>query len=504
MFLRVSNPLPVLARAARWAYDAVTGGLKRPTPTGINRSEDAELTSTQRSRMVSAGRDIRRNFALVGWAVRKHLDYVSTFTFQGKIDDPVKNAKLEAFVAKWSKKENFDVAQRHDLRRFIRLAEECALLDGDIFVSKIADFQNPRVHGRVQAVEGDRIRSPFGDLSGFVTDNAARVAEVIHGVEVDQYGAATRYALWKRRRGSADSGASGFEFERLLDARFVYHHAYFHRFDQTRGISPFAAVYNTLTDLYKGIDYALAKMKVSQLLGFILTRSGEGTVGETSEIESDDPDAPPRYKVKLGDDPFKLELDPGDDAKFLTAATPSTEFQTFLQTMIALVLKALDIPYSFYAENFSNYSGSRQALLQYEQSAENRRSDNRNLLNDLTAWRIKLALEDNDPDLAGISPDEIRWEWVASALPWIDPVKEVTANIAAVVNGFDSTVGVCKAQGKDAYELAKEQADYEKKVGDYRESIGLPRVPAPNAVTYTQLLNAALTAAEPPQPTTAA
>ena len=494
MLLRVSNPFPSIAKVAQWAYDAVKGSLKRPSPTGVNRSGDADLLPAQRAQMVSAGRDIHQNFALVGWAVRKHLDYVSTFTFQGKLENAEHNARVEAFVKKWSAKENFDVAQRHDLRRFIRLAEQRRLLDGDVFIAKLDGEK--RIKGKVQALEGDRIRSRYGEHGGLATPAGQTPPEVIQGVEIDEWGAATSYHVWRRRR-----GGTGFEFEKPMKAKWVFHHFYIDRFDQTRGVSPFAPVYNTLTDLYKGFDYALAKMKLSQLLGFIVTRTSAEELGEHEEIPTIDPATGQRkikYKVKLGDDPIKMELDPGEDVKIVESAQPSREFQSFSQTLIALVLKALDIPYSFYAENFSNYSGSRQALLQYEQSADNRRAENRDLLNDLTLWRLKMAIEDSDPDLAGITLDELRWEWVASALPWIDPVKEVTANIAAVANGFDSTPGVCKAQGRDAFEIAKEQADYEKKIGDYRESIGLPRVPASNAVSYAQL--AALSMAPDPAP----
>lgn len=169
-----------------------------------------------------------------------------------------------------------------------------------------------------------------------------------------------------------------------------------------------------------------------------------------------------------------MELEPGDEAKFIDSNNPSNEFQDFSRMMLMLVLKALDIPYSFYSEDFSNYSGSRQALLQYEQSAESRRAENRDMLNDLTSWRVAKAITEGDPDLAGIELKDLRWEWVGSALPWIDPMKEVTAQAAAVDRGFASTPGVCKEQGRDAFEVAKEQADYELKVKTYRESLGLP------------------------------
>lgn len=496
MLLHVYNPLSAATRALKaagrsvtsWAYHAVMSSNKRTNPTGINRSEDAELSPSERAKLLSAGRDLHRNFAIVGWAVRKHLDYVASFVFQGKIADAEKNAKLEKFISKWSKKENFDVAGRHDLRRFLRLSEQRRTIDGDVFVAKLWDPLDKRIHGKVQAIEGDRIRSFTGSMPTILQGQ-----QVIHGVRIDDYGAAMQYALHRRTGGGPWAGqGSSFSFERMLNAKFVYHHAYWDRFDQTRGISPLAAVYNSLVDLYESFDYALAKMKVSQLLGLIFYREASDSIGETEVVDQADATADPRYKVKFGKDPFKLELDPGDRAEFLESKSPSSEFQAFCQTMVALVLKAFDIPYSFYAENFSNYSGSRQALLQYEQSAENRRAENRDLLNDLTAWRLKLAIDEGDPDLEGITLDDLRWEWVASALPWIDPLKEGTANALAVDRGFDSVPGVCKAAGKDAFEIAKEQADFEKRVGDYREEIGLPRYPISNAVTYAEVAKIAL------------
>lgn len=501
MLLHASFSLPTfgrtLASVAKWAYHAVMPSIKRAPSDPGRGSEDDELRPSERKKLIDSGRDLHRNFALVGWAVRKHLDYVSTFTFQGKLDDEDKNRRVEAFIQKWSKRENFDVAKRHDLRRFIRLAEQRRTIDGDVFVSKLWAPGNPRVHGKVQAIEGDRIRSPLGTESGLLKRDGR---PVVQGVQLDAYGAAWGYVLHRRTGGSPwSTGGGGFTFERVLDARFVFHHAYWDRFDQTRGITPLAPVYNALQDLYESFDYALAKMKVSQLLGLIFYRDAADAIGETEEVEASEEGGEAKYKVDFGRNIFKLELDAGDRAEFLESKSPSTEFQTFCQTMVALVLKAFDIPYSFYAENFSNYSGSRQALLQYEQAADNRRAENRDLLNDLTAWRLALAINDGDPDLEGITLDDLKWEWVASALPWIDPLKEGTANKLAVSEGFDSTPGVCKAAGKDAFEIAKEQADFEKKRGDYRESIGLPRYPVNNAVTYAEL--AALNQPDP-QPQT--
>jgi hypothetical protein len=56
-----------IRRAFKWAlsgstYDAVQAKNKRSAPIGILRTEDAELTPTDRRKMLSAARTLHRNF----------------------------------------------------------------------------------------------------------------------------------------------------------------------------------------------------------------------------------------------------------------------------------------------------------------------------------------------------------------------------------------------------------------------------------------------------------
>ena len=74
--------LPHKARRYLFGYDAVESKNRRQAPTGRLRSEDKELLPQQRRKLTSAARDIHRNFTIAAWAIRKHLDYVSTFSFQ--------------------------------------------------------------------------------------------------------------------------------------------------------------------------------------------------------------------------------------------------------------------------------------------------------------------------------------------------------------------------------------------------------------------------------------
>ncbi|HUU10560.1 MAG TPA: phage portal protein, partial [Phycisphaerae bacterium] len=62
------------------------------------------------------------------------------------------------------------------------------------------------------------------------------------------------------------------------------------------------------------------------------------------------------------------------------------------------------------------------------------------------------------------------WEWIAKGVPWIDPLKEVNADIAAVGAGLTSRTRICKARGEDFGDIAQELADENKLLTD----LGLP------------------------------
>ncbi|MCE9605075.1 MAG: phage portal protein [Planctomycetia bacterium] len=460
-------------------YDAAKKTEKRRSVPVSTKSEDNELPADKRSQLLTLGRDCRRNMAIAAWAIRKHLDYVASFTFKASTGNGEFDDVLEKFVRNWGKKENFDVARRHPLKRWIRIAEASRTLDGDVGVVKLASK-------KVQAVEGDRIRNFSGSTEGDAW---------VQGVQVDTAGGALAYAVGKRK-----PKGDGFEFERVIPIENMILHGYFDRFDQYRGISPIAAGLNSLRDVYECGELALAKMKVAQLfalaifsnvsedIGVTLPGASDADDEEEAEEGEEADDAEGKYKVDLGGGPIKLELQDRDRAEFLESKSPSVEFQQFVNTSIAVALKSLDIPYTFYDESFTNYSGGRQALLQYEDSAESKRSDNRELLDALTRWRLALAIADGELTLpAGVEFDALEWEWVSTGIPWIDPLKEINASIAARNGGFDSTPSICKVSGKDAYALAKEEADYQA----YRKDLKLPHsLVEPGAVTIQEFSNA--------------
>lgn len=339
----------------------------------------------------------------------------------------------------YSRPANCDVAGRHPLRRLIRLAESHRTLDGDMAFIKMSD-------GRLQGIEGDRIRDPDLTNSRTLRDDES---PWYHGVKVGSRGQMQAIAIHRRKR------RGGYEFEREVRAGNVLHFGYFDALDQRRGVSPLASAIHSFQDAMEVKDYALAKAKVTQLFALAITR----------EMGDDDyEDAVTEYSVDFGKGPIKMDLDPGDKAEFLESRHPSTEFQSFMTMTLQAALKALDIPWSFYDEAYTNFFGSKSATINYLQSCKSKRDDVKDLLNRITAWRLNLFVANGDLVLpAGVSLSDLKWEWIHAGQPWIDPSAEIDGYIKAIDTGLRTRTEIRRElYGDDWKPVIKKLSDEKK------------------------------------------
>jgi capsid protein len=329
---------------------------------------------------------------------------VSTFTFQAATEDAAFNEQLEALMGWWNRPINCDVSARHSLRRMIRLAEARRVIDGDMFFVKLAD-------GRIQAIEGDRVRDPQS-----ITDPNQ---QWVHGVQLGPGGRVKRVAVHERTKDG------NYVFEREITAGNVIQVAYFDSFDQVRGVSPLTSAIASFQDSLEVTDYARAKAKITQLFALAITRE---MADDDAELYGDE------YRVDLGKGPVKLELDPGDKAEFLESRHPSTEFQAFLTLSLQAALKSLDIPWSFYDEAYTNFFGSRAALIQYQQSCKAKREDLKECLDRLTVWKIQQWIAQGLLTLPrGVTNlDQLNWDWIPAGVPYWNPEQEINGDILAI------------------------------------------------------------------------
>lgn len=413
-----------------FGYDAAEATSKRRPPSGHTHGEDAVLPIAGRSKIQSSARDLARNFALTGWMIRRHADYIVPHSFHSRSGDEGFDREFEAAVAEWSEPENCDFSGRFHLCELTRLAESCATIDGDFGVLKLDS-------GHVQGIESDRVRNPERNLR--------RDGEWFNGVKVIA-GRPLAYGIW----GRGDSG-KGFKFEREVQAAALYLHGHFGRVDQYRGVSTLASGLNSIQDVHEGMGYALAKLKVEQLFALAFYRDATDSAGDLDDSAAVDEDGEESdkagYKVDFGKGPVSLDLEPGDRAEFLHGNSPGSDTQAFMLNVIMVALKSLDIPFSFYDESHTNFFGSRAAWLHYERSCKPKRERVRRFLDHWTRWRTQVALRSGLRIPAALTLVKPWWEWVPAGMPWWDPAKEIKGDVEAIKAGLSTPQRVVRERG---------------------------------------------------------
>ncbi len=420
-------------------YDALEPrGRRKAAPSTVSR-EDVYLMGGRRTQLQANASDIARNFAIAAWAIRQHLNYVARFDFRANNKDEGLNRDIESLVEIQSRPTKFDRGGRATREKGFRLAEARSVLDGDVGLLQIVD-------GSLQGIESDLIRNP----PKIQKDSSH---EWVDGVEVDSAGYARRFAIWGR-----GTGGRGYEYRKNVAAENMIHYGFFERFasEQVRGVSPIVAALNPLRDVYEGFDLALARMKISQLfaLAFFRDRNSAPLTQDfpdaDSEGDSDNCEANERRpaEIDLSKGPTVLDLDDGERAEFLESKSPSTELQNFSRLVVMVALKALNIPYSFFDEGHTNYSGARCSWLQYERSCLDRRDDQIEMRRRWTVWQLQRWILDGSLRLPrGQTLGDLSWEWVPLGMPWWKPSEEITGDLKAIASGLTSPQKVAKARG---------------------------------------------------------
>lgn len=449
-------------RVAQFFYDATEPKGRRKSPPVSSQAEDWILDASRRQKLTTTSRDLHRNYSIMQWMIRCHLNYITQFNFHARTDDEGLNTELEAIIEEHAKAENCDLRGRFSLAQFMRLAELRCLVDGDCGILRLQS-------GHLQAIESDRIRDPL-DQSMAVPGKS----EWAQGVLIDDVGRPLKYSIWRRKK-------TGLEFERVISAENVHLLGYWDRFDQTRGITPLSAALNNMRDVYENIEQALLKCKVHNQFGLKIKRASSGE--EVAE-ETDETTGRSQYKVDFGAGPFLLDLDPDDDAEFLMSQHPPNEFQDFMRVVTMIGLRALDLPYSFFDESHTNFFGSRGAWLHYERSCDPKRQRISTVLNWTTDSWIRADILSGKFRLPRTKRiEDLYYDWVPMGMPWWKPSEEINGDVQAIRAGLTTPQRVCRQRGTgDVFDNLRETAKVLKAAQELQIQLSYDPVPIFNVV----------------------
>jgi capsid protein len=454
-------------------YDAAKqdGNQRKPGPTRIG-SEDQSLDARQRELVSANTRDILRQYSLVGFAVRRHLDAIVDFGFKAQTTDAGFNRDLEAWWADVSKPFNSDVAGRHSFGRALRTAESCRVLDGDVFALKIRSGPN---RGKLQWIEADRIFMPSGEIpKGDSPD------DWVNGVKLDRRtGKVIAYAISNR------VGRGCKKLDRIVSARSIIPLQYLdYRFDQVRGVSRLACAINTLKDIYALQTLKVVKAKLGALMGVAIMRETGGVDGATFGTATDNGDGQPPIVDLQQLGPFTLELNPGEKAEILESRTPSQQTMQFMSALVDATLLALDLPPTFLDPARTNYSGAKFALLAYLLSCDEKIRDLQAFQNEFVRWRLGIDIEDGVISLPrGMTFDDVKFEFIEGNFLPFKAVDETRNTAMEIAMGLQSPRRAARAIGKDYETIIRETADDVA----FAESLGVPLTFADSAAFNPQI-----------------
>lgn len=375
----------------------------------------------------------------------------------------------------WAESKDCDANGLHNLYELQQLAFISELMSGDVF-ALLPDL--PRKHSvydlRIRLVEADRCNNK---------ERLEDTQEMMGGMELDQDGMVVAYYFSSRHIYS--NSIDPLTWTRvavkgeLTGRRNVLHLMNAERPDQRRGVPVLAPVIESMKQLERYTDAELNAAVISAMFTVFIEKENETPEEKFGglEFENDfnEPLAMGPTDLKLGNGAVQF-LEPGEKATFANPSRPATNFDSFVLSILRQVGSALEVPYELLLKNFtSSYSASRGALLEAWKMFKMRRSW---LASDFCQpvfeeWFAE-AVTKGRIDAPGIFDDPLifkaytRSEWHGPSYGMLDPVKEVSAAISRVENGFSTHQREAAELTGTEYESNIRQLAYEQKVkSDY-------------------------------------
>ncbi len=373
----------------------------------------------------------------------------------GELDAPG-NKVIENAFKRWSKIGNCDVTGRMSWLDAQRFAIQNLARDGEVFIQKVRGG-NYRDGFAIQFIESDLIDHEKNDT-------APNGNEIRMGVEVDQYQRPTAYYVLTDH--PDDTYFPGHQNNRKhirIPADDIIHVYKPTRSYQTRGEPFLAPVIADLKMLHGFLEAELISARASSAkFGIITTPSGEDFVGDAETDEG-----VPVIDFSPGS---VHQLPKGHEFDIIDVQHPNSAFDSFVQTILRGVASGLNVSYTSLANDLKgvSYSSIRQGTIEER--------DHMKMLQGFLiqhfcepiffSW-LKSAMDFGDMPLPISKFDKFadNTHFRGRGFSWVDPQREISANVAALQNGMVSMNDIAANYGRDVEELF-EQIQSDKKMAE--------------------------------------
>ncbi len=373
-----------------------------------------------------------------------------------------RNTKAE--FALWANdKHSCDATGVNDFYAMQQLAFSSWLTSGDVFAVR-KNFE-PTVDSpyslRLHIIEADRVSTP-GKFIGYNVNYTEGVNQETHnkihdGVEVDKNGRIVAYHI--RNTYPFQTSIEPTEWVRVeaygekTGLPNIMHVMSSERPDQYRGVTYLAQIIEPLLQVRRYTESELTAALVESFFTAFIKTETDTSENPFNETGKDDVE-------KVSYDPNDYEMgpgqinvmNPGEDVVLADPKRPASGFEGFVRAICVQMGAALEIPADLLLKEFNaSYSASRAALLEAWKAFKMYREW---FTSDFCMPIYKIWLSEaiargriNAPGFFTDPRVKAAWlgsEWVGPSQGQLDPVKEITAEIMAVEQGFstneDSTI----------------------------------------------------------------
>ena len=449
---RVSFAFKQFVRAFQ-GYDAVrnTRYRARRGNTPI-RSEEIELNSSDRDKMVSTCLEFRRNNPVVASLSRlRKADIVGRGLIPQPAtgDDETDSKILEA----WMKfAESPEATGMMDMRELQQQMIDSLLFYGDcgLIVGK----------DNVQFIDGSRIGNPSGEFT------SSEESSFQNGVEVDKIGKPLSYVVGNRVSGTLRD-------TKLIPARDFIPFLRRVRPNQYRGVPELATVINTLQDCDEYDRVEMMAAKVSASLSVVVKRENSYEFELQNRLDAGEQDSGGNLEQF---EPGRFHyMEPGEDVSVVSSnGRPNVDGIQWVSYLLRKVGSAVGIPLEFLLMEIggSSFSASQGVVLQYQQTVESYQSDLIRVMSRLYRRWLSQQIAAGKIDVAAAAnPFGVRWQ--RPAFRWVNKSAQVKADMEYFRAGAMSLDDITAPFGYTAEEVLLRKAQNIKKAQQIAADAGL-------------------------------
>lgn len=433
------------------SYDAAKTSRHRRRRTGIHPTGSGAdyhyRVEAEYLRIMEQARDYDRNDDVVGQMVTRAVNNIiqDGFRLDPETGDKKVDADLKSRFQEWANDpDQCDLQQEMTFAEIEQTVLRSVMVDGDHICLPVRD-------GALQLIEGHRLRSPRkGDDS------------IVHGVRLDANRRRIEYIFTNDDIGLkapppslADTTAIPVRDE---DGKRQIIHPYFpKRVSQTRGVSVFAPIFDTV-GMFSDINFArLVQQQVVSCFAIFRQREesnvGAGAYGERRTLS----DGRTEQNISPG---MQIEGLKGEKLEGFSPSVPNPSFFEHVRLILTLIGVNLGMPLVMVLMDASetNFSGWRGAFEQAKMGfRRTQRLYARRFHRNVYCWLVRRWILD-DPTLAHAAErlDIFKHKWGFPSWPYIEPTKDATADIIRVRNALISPRRLHAERDQDWAEIADE------------------------------------------------